>query len=164
MRPRHPLEEIDVASKGANFGWPCFEAAARSKGYKRTALCQSLYRRPAGTTRLPAIGLSHQLSASITGGAFVPQSFPPRYRAAYLFGDWGFGWMRYVEAEGRSRFAPIPGVRNETARDPLRFTSVPTAGSTTSLTPVTCVESIHRDLPRVGVGRSVRARAGAATG
>lgn len=92
-------EEIDVARRGANLGWPCYEGRARVELYVRTPVCRALYRR--GDAELPVFEYattSHPARASVTGGAFLSApELPPAYQGAYVYGDWSRDWLRYLK-------------------------------------------------------------------
>ena len=78
------FEEIDVATAGANFGWPCYEGTGRQPGYESKPACQSLYGQGVSAVENPLISSPHTGSAAIVGGPFTPatSSFPTAYQAA----------------------------------------------------------------------------------
>jgi glucose/arabinose dehydrogenase len=86
-------EEINVAQKGANYGWPMFEGLADT---------------PDSTIAQPIFTYFHQnRSCSITGGTFYysPASrkragilpFPDEFKGKYFFGDYCAGWIRAID-------------------------------------------------------------------
>ncbi|GAA0232328.1 PQQ-dependent sugar dehydrogenase [Saccharothrix mutabilis subsp. mutabilis] len=95
-------EEINrlVPGGGRNFGWPCYEGAARQSGYEGAGLtmCAQLYNTP-GSVAAPYYAYSHNAcvvsytgcrtgSSSITGIAFYNGgSYPAAYNGALFFGD-----------------------------------------------------------------------------
>src|SRR5262249_41826681 len=52
-------EEVDVATRGANLGWPCYEGRTRYKQYEQTSVCKSLYAKGAAAIRMPALAYRH---------------------------------------------------------------------------------------------------------
>lgn len=95
-------EEINrlVPGGGRNFGWPCYEGAARQGGYEGAGLtmCTQLYDAP-GSVAAPYYAYNHNAcvvsytgcrtgSSSITGIAFYNGgSYPAAYNGALFFGD-----------------------------------------------------------------------------
>jgi len=86
-------EEIDVAGRGANLGWPCYEGAGRQGAYASTPTCQALYRRR-GEHRGPLLSYRHGPRASVTGGDFARDG-------AYVYGDFTRGGLRLLGAPSR---------------------------------------------------------------
>ncbi len=84
------FEEVNVASLGANYGWPSREGACPQG---ETSNCTPP---PAGVTD-PVTAYGRNLGTYITAGAFVPNGlWPVEYDGTYLFGDGGSGriWLR----------------------------------------------------------------------
>ncbi|GAA2817908.1 PQQ-dependent sugar dehydrogenase [Crossiella cryophila] len=97
-----------------NFGWPCFEGAARQGGYDGANLdsCEQLY--AAGGQQAPHYAYRHDASvvagdgcptgsSSVTGLAFEQGSaYPAEYRGALFFADSSRGcvWAMQVGANG----------------------------------------------------------------
>jgi glucose/arabinose dehydrogenase len=94
-------EEVDVVSKGANLGWPCYEGNAVQAGYQFKPVCQTLYTAvaadPSKWTK-PIITWDHNGAGSaITGGAFnTGGAYPSAYQGAYFFGDYARNQLRYA--------------------------------------------------------------------
>ncbi len=108
------FEEIDVARRGANFGWPCYEARVHAVDFAATRLCRSLYAKGASAVQGPALVYRHGTPTggnSVTGGFFYTgTAFPPSYRGAYFYGDWEKSWLRilHFDAAGRLIGKPVP--------------------------------------------------------
>jgi glucose/arabinose dehydrogenase len=100
----HEAEEIDVAARGANLGWPCYEGRRRQPRYARLAACRALYRSGRRTVA-PLLAYPRGRSASVTGGAFLTGGVPAAYRGAYVYGDFVRGWIRALPAGGRKPVA-----------------------------------------------------------
>jgi glucose/arabinose dehydrogenase len=84
-------EEIDIVSRGANFGWNIMEA---THCYNASSCATS------GLT-LPVAEYSHSVGCSVTGG-FVDRGAAPGLGGVYLFGDYCSGriWgMRYANGQ-----------------------------------------------------------------
>jgi glucose/arabinose dehydrogenase/endonuclease YncB( thermonuclease family) len=103
-------EEINVASKGANLGWPCYEGSARQSGYEPKAVCQSLYNQGASAVKAPLVEWNHNGgSAAVTGGVFYTGStYPAEYRDKYFYGDYSNGWMRYLQVGSNDQLVGSP--------------------------------------------------------
>jgi glucose/arabinose dehydrogenase len=88
----HRFDEIDVVPRGANLGWPCYEADVRHPPYASTGLCRKLYTRSKAALSWPV--RSEPSSTVIVGGTFVPQSLARDVHGTYLFASLGHGWLR----------------------------------------------------------------------
>ena len=93
-------EEIDVAGRGANLGWPCYEGAGRQEAYAGTPTCRALYGRP-GEQRGPLLAYRHGRGASVTGGDFASDG-------AYVYGDFSRGGVWLLGSPSRELAAPAP--------------------------------------------------------
>ena len=119
-------EEIDripnpLASTVGNFGWPCYEGAARQPGYQALGLniCSSLYTNGSATPPYFAYRLSQQVvagetcpvgSSSIAGLAFNRGgTYPASYQGALFFADHSRNciWSMFRGANG----LPDPATR-----------------------------------------------------
>jgi len=88
-------EEVNVATKGSNFGWPCYEGEAQQSGYAPKATCQTLYNQPAGSVKFGLVTYGHNVnggyqpsSTAVIGGAFYTgTTYPAQYQGAYFYGD-----------------------------------------------------------------------------
>lgn len=99
-----------------NFGWPCYEGAARQRGYDASdlALCENLYATPTAHTH-PRYAYEHALAvaagdgcdsgdSSISAIAFYDGAgFPAEYEGALFFGDYSRRciWAMMPGAGGR---------------------------------------------------------------
>jgi glucose/arabinose dehydrogenase len=100
-----------------NFGWPCYEGAARQPGWDAADLtmCENLYASPAAVT-MPISTYHHlhfidddegcERGGSITGLAFVPAAnvaYPGRFRNALFYTDYSRGciWVLPPGGDGR---------------------------------------------------------------
>jgi glucose/arabinose dehydrogenase/endonuclease YncB( thermonuclease family) len=103
-------EEIDIASPGANLGWPCYEGTGRQPGYEPLSQCQSLYSLGVSAVREPLHLYNHNGSAaSVTGGAFYTGlAYPQEFRGAYLFGDYALGRLQYLTLDSNGNLAGPP--------------------------------------------------------
>ena len=94
-------EEIELAARGANLGWPCYEARARPPEYASHPICRKLYGKGPAAVKFPLIRYQR---GSVTGGVvYTGDAFPARYRGAYFYGDWSRSWLRSarVAPDGR---------------------------------------------------------------
>lgn len=97
-------EEIELAARGANLGWPCYEAHERPSEYADHPLCRALYSKGPSAVRLPVIRYRR---GSVTGGVlYTGDTFPERYRGAYFYGDWSRSWLRSARVAPDGRLLP----------------------------------------------------------
>lgn len=81
-------EEVNVVSRGANFGWPLCEGRCSEPGFED----------PVNTYQHPA----DESGSSIAGGAFYEASqFPSEYRGNYFFGDYVQGFIKRLTPDGQ---------------------------------------------------------------
>jgi glucose/arabinose dehydrogenase len=100
-------EEIDVITRGGNYGWPCYEGNMRPKSHRDRPTCRRLYAQSSSAVERPHFVYTAR-DIAVTGGPFYDgTSFPRRYAAAYFFGDYIGSWIRYLP--GRKQGGPKPG-------------------------------------------------------
>lgn len=81
-------EEVNVVSRGANFGWPLCEGRCSEPGFEDPI---HAYQHPADES-----------GSSIAGGAFYEASqFPSEYRDNYFFGDYVQGFIKRLTPDGQ---------------------------------------------------------------
>jgi glucose/arabinose dehydrogenase len=93
-------EEISVVPKGSNNGWPCYEGTDPGPaGYPDTDFCKALYQKD--DTNMPLASFPRDDAATIVGGTFTTgESVGSSAPLVYLFGDFVYGWLRYVDVDG----------------------------------------------------------------
>jgi glucose/arabinose dehydrogenase len=96
------FEEIDVARRGANFGWPCFEGAHRQPAHRVAATCQALYAEGSSAVSGPLITWGRVDGNSAVAGPFTPETtdFPALYRDGFFYADYGGDWIRFAKITG----------------------------------------------------------------
>jgi len=100
-------EEINVATKGANLGWPCFEGPFRQSGYEPLAVCQELYSAGPSAVKPPLVSWEHSVGRTAVGGAFFTgPSWPEAYRGAYFYGDYTNQWMNLLRVDANDALVP----------------------------------------------------------
>jgi len=102
-------EEINVASRGANLGWPCYEGDDQQPGYASKGACQDLYARGAGAVQPPLVRWLHvdYGSAAATGGTFYTgTTYPAQYQGAYFYGDYAQGFLRALRVDANQQLIP----------------------------------------------------------
>jgi glucose/arabinose dehydrogenase len=100
-------EEINVARPGSNFGWPCYEGADRQPGYEPLDECQALYAQGPSAVTMPLHSWGHDVGMTATGGNFFTgTAYPPAYRGAYFFGDYGGGWIGVLRVDENDHLIP----------------------------------------------------------
>jgi glucose/arabinose dehydrogenase len=138
------FEEISVAvAGGENFGWPCREGFAVTKGYPDVDLqqwdCKSIGSQAnPGPLTEPLIsyhhfndGLSNPPGVSgvcVTGGVFhVGDNYPSPYRGAYFFADCVIGWIKVMRVDAANKFLGRHDLA-EGANGPVDFAIDPLTG------------------------------------
>jgi glucose/arabinose dehydrogenase len=103
-------EEINVATAGANLGWPCYEGAAQQGGYAALDECQTLYAQGANAVKAPLVQWNHngQSSASTGGTFYTGTVYPAQYQGAYFYGDYARSWIRYLKVDANNNVTSGP--------------------------------------------------------
>ncbi len=103
------FEEINVATPGANFGWPCYEGFQRQSGFEPFAECQALYARGPSAVKMPLFVYDHGgIGASITGGVFYSgTAYPTLYQDAFFFGDFARGTMHVLKVDANDNLLSV---------------------------------------------------------
>jgi glucose/arabinose dehydrogenase len=103
-------EEVNVATRGANMGWPCYEGPNRQSGYESKAGCQTLYASGPSAVQMPLTFYAHdEVSAAILGGPFYTgTSYPAEYRGAYFFGDNARGLIQFLTVDSSNNLVSGP--------------------------------------------------------
>ncbi len=99
-------EEVNRATRGANFGWPCFEGAARQPQYSAAfPACAAL--QPAQVTS-PLIVWDHSIGSSVTGGPFYTgTAYPQLYHGNYFFADYTGHWINRAAADVQGNLTSV---------------------------------------------------------
>ena len=103
-------EEINVASAGVNFGWPCYEGNYRQGGYEPKALCQSQYSQIPSPITFAILPWEHSGGGfAATGGTFYTGSdYPAEYQGSYFFGDYGQSTIRNLRVDTSNKLIAGP--------------------------------------------------------
>jgi glucose/arabinose dehydrogenase/PKD repeat protein len=117
------INRVQNIAQVRNYGWPCYEGAARMGSYDSLNLnsCETLYSQGAGAVTAPYFAYRHADkivpgetcttgSSSISGLAFYTgTAFPAAYRDALFFSDYSRNciWVMYRGADG----LPDPATR-----------------------------------------------------
>ncbi len=122
------LNRIDVDNTAENFGWPCYEGAARQSGYDNAnqPLCESLYTQGPSAVTNPQLAYNHgaQLGTGCpTGGSAISAvgfstnatAYPASYRGGVFFGDYSRRCLWYASMTGSSVNAGSVAVFDATA-------------------------------------------------
>jgi PKD repeat protein len=109
-------EEIDVATPGANFGWPCYEGTERQNGYEPKPACQALYALGPSAVKMPLQVWQHQTTACSIGGAFHSgTSWPAPFQDAFIFGDCTQDWMHALTVDAGDNLISVNDFATDTA-------------------------------------------------
>ncbi|MFN0124506.1 MAG: PQQ-dependent sugar dehydrogenase [Blastocatellia bacterium] len=86
------FEELNIG-RGANFGWPCYEGAARQPdNYPALPACAGL---TPDKVRFPVHAYNgYEGRSIIAGGFYTAGPFPDKYRGSFFFGDYDGKWIR----------------------------------------------------------------------
>lgn len=122
-------EEIAVAPRGSNNGWPCFEGRERQPVYAKTALCRRMYERGATAARAPVDAYGRDVGATIVLGGFLSGPSVPRERRGMLvYGDFVAGWIRGQRLDDRGRRDGQPVELASSAGAPSTIVTAPDGG------------------------------------
>lgn len=87
---RNSTEEINVVQPGGNYGWPCYEGAAKQSRFASEAVCQPMYQAATPVIGPAASYVHSDQGTSITGGVFYSgtSNYPADYVGNYIYGDY----------------------------------------------------------------------------
>ena len=109
-------EELNVATGGENFGWPCYEGPGQEGSYQSSSrtgpACDEL---SASEVTAPLIAWHHGDPGSLgfigncaSGAAFyTATSYPSKYRGACFFADYGRNWIRVATVDAADQLGGI---------------------------------------------------------
>lgn len=91
-------EEINLAKRGANYGWPCYEGPVRTPGYRFDEGCAPIYEQE-GTQHSPtppdySYPRGGQDAAVVGGPEHRDGRYPSAYAGSAFFGDYARGWIK----------------------------------------------------------------------
>jgi len=103
-------EEVNVATRGGNFGWPYFEGSPQNTGYSSLPQAQAFYN-SGQTTVTPLIARNHTASQNLDGRAttalimgdfYSGNTYPSVYNGALFYNDVGLGtvYATFLNANG----------------------------------------------------------------
>ncbi len=119
-------EEVDVATPGADLGWPCYEGHGREHEFGRMAACKALYAKGPSVVKGPLVTWRHtaKVRASAIGGSFnTGNAFPPALDGAYFYGDYIRSEIDYVQVDPHDRIVsgPWPFVKDANGLVDIKF-------------------------------------------
>lgn len=114
-------EEVNVATAGANLGWPCYEGTFQQGAYSSEPVCQDLYN--SGNVTAPIITWDHSTGGSaVTGGVFYTgDDYPAEYQGAYFYGDYARNFMRWAQISAGHTIVSGPNTFDDAAGGPVSF-------------------------------------------
>jgi glucose/arabinose dehydrogenase len=78
-------EEVNLAARGANYGWPTCEGVCSNSNFTN-----------------PIHTYSHSVGSAVTGGTFYRSNvFPSQYYGSYFFSDYVGGWIKRLNASNQ---------------------------------------------------------------
>jgi glucose/arabinose dehydrogenase len=106
------FEEVNIAARGANYGWPTCEGNCSTSGMTN-----------------PIFTYNHNgRDSAITGGIiYRGNQFPSSYQGVYFYGDYAQNWIRYLTfnasgaVTGSQNFEPTDGTLDGPYGDPVMF-------------------------------------------
>jgi glucose/arabinose dehydrogenase len=88
-------EEVNIASAGANLGWPCYEGTERPFGIGNHPVCSDLVGQGPDAVTAPIYTYETAPAAAVVAGDFA-RGYPEPYDAAFFFGDFMNSWIAYL--------------------------------------------------------------------
>lgn len=79
-------DEIDLASAGASYGWPCHEGSVRTPGYEDHPACAPVYR--AGGQQGPIFELRGPGATIVLGPRLSGRTYPSGFRRRFFAADY----------------------------------------------------------------------------
>ncbi len=108
-------EEVNVISRGANLGWPCYEAVEQQNGngapgvgaYKNLPACQAMYQNPPANLTFPINYYPHPPSSAAIGGVFYTgDNYPVQYKNRYFYGDYAKNQIYSLQLTAENTMVP----------------------------------------------------------
>ena len=108
-------EEIDLMSApGRNYGWPCYEAAVRTSGYRDLPECPAEYAREGSAAAAvpPAYDYLHDEStnwqgAVVAGPTYTGGPYPGDYTGDIFFGDYTGGFIKRLKLDAHGQVTDV---------------------------------------------------------
>lgn len=127
----HQYEEIDVATGGENFGWPCREGPIPC--YGSVPFCQAFD--PSSATE-PLIAWNHSLpgplgfiGSCVSGVVFYTgNNYPAQYHDKLFFMDMETKWIRYAEVDSTNQLLSISSFADQLS-EPIDLQTDPQTGN-----------------------------------
>ncbi len=119
-------EEIDLAEKGDNYGWPCFEGRVKTEFYREIGRCKALYRRRKQEhVKGPLLDYPNPPTAFgaavIMGPRYPGGAYPDTFDGSYFWGDYAQGFIKLLRLTGDGpKTTPIA-----TGYNPVHFNIAP---------------------------------------
>jgi glucose/arabinose dehydrogenase len=110
-------EEVSVAARGANLGWPCWEGEEKTHDFRDWEQCRAFYETGGATPPILSWEHGHRQAASFAGDFYTGTEFPDEYRGAFFYGDFVLGFVNVAQVDDDDevlsvdRFATnLPGI------------------------------------------------------
>lgn len=108
-------EEINVVTKGANLGWPCYEANDQQNGtgapgigaYKDQPFCKQMYANPPQNLTAPLHYYAHPPSSAVVSGVFYTgDNYPTTFKNNFFYGDYAKNQIYTLRLDATNKLVP----------------------------------------------------------
>ncbi|MEX0268148.1 NPCBM/NEW2 domain-containing protein [Leptolyngbyaceae cyanobacterium UHCC 1019] len=95
-------EEVNVATRGGNFGWPYFEGDPQNQGYSTLPQAQAFYNSGQPVVNALLAGNHIGATAWVVGDFYTGNTFPAVYNGALFYNDVGYGnvYVTFLNPDG----------------------------------------------------------------
>lgn len=124
---QHSVEEVNLGTAGADYGWPYREGTFLFDSYANPELVYPLPQDDNGYT-YPIIQYDHDEGSAVSGGFVYNGKRIPALRGKYIFGDISLGTLFYSEVNEMVAGVQAPVYRLQVAMDGQLSTMAKIAG------------------------------------
>lgn len=108
-------EEINIVSRGANLGWPCYEGNDHQNGtgmpgigaYKDQPFCRQMYANPPPNLTPPLHYYAHPPSSAVVSGVFYTgDNYPAAFKDNFFYGDYAKNQISTLQLDAANNLVP----------------------------------------------------------